>query len=351
MSRRTRAIATGGAGAAALIAVLVYLLVRSTPGPVTAPAIREVSGDTIVTAIHEVPRTVEATGVVVSAREVVLASKVLAAVTELRAREGSAVKAGDIVIALDDRDLRADLERAEAERSNAASRFERLKPLAAQGLASPQTLEDAERALKVAEAARASAAALLAATTIRAPFDAVVTDRAIEVGDMATPGRPLLTIEDARSLRLEVTVAGEAAGAIRRGARAEVVIDALGGEPLDGSVGVVIPRADPATQSVTVKVEFPRVPGLRSGMYGRARFEVGRERALALPVATVSSVGALDRVYVIDAEGVVRARLVRIGRRLGAEVEVLSGLDAGERVLADAARGVDGARFAGPPAP
>ena len=331
-----------------VVAVLGYLWWSAGRHPETER--REplrVVGDTFVAAVGEVPLIVEATGVVVSAREVVLASKVLAAVKVLNVREGALVAAGEVLAVLDDRELAADVERAEAERRNAKSRLERLTSVAADGLVAPQTLEDAERSLRVAEAAREAAAALLASTTIRAPFDGVVTDRLVEVGDMATPGRPLLKIEDGRALRLEVTVAGDDVGLIRMRQPVEAVIDALGPVPLAGTVAMIVPRAEASTQSVVVKVDLPRAPGLKSGLYGRARFPVGRAVALTVPVAAISAVGALDRIFVVDPNGVLRARLVRVGRRYGDRVEVRSGLEPGERVLADGARGVDGGVFAG----
>jgi RND family efflux transporter MFP subunit len=206
-------------------------------------------------------------------------------------------------------------------------------------------MEDAERSLRVAEASRDAAAALLASVVIRAPFHGVVTERYIEVGDMATPGRPLLKVEDSRDLRLEVTVAGDESGLIQPRQPVEAVIDALGPAPLAGTVAVIVPRAEAATQSVTVKVDLPRVPGLTGGLYGRARFTVGHDAAFTVPRSSVSSIGALDRIYVVGPDAVLRARLVRLGRGYGERVEVRAGLEPGERVLADGGRGVDGARF------
>lgn len=342
----------GLAAAAAAAALVVYLWWTGKPGEEPAPPeVPTVIGETFVAAVGEVPRVVEATGVVASAREVVLASKVLAAVKVLNAREGAAVAARDVLIVLDDRELAADVERADAERRNAKSRLERLQSVAEEGLVAPQTLEDAERSLRVAEAARDAAAALLASATIRAPFDGVVTERWVEAGDMATAGKPLLKVEDSRAMRLEVTVSGEEAGLIRVGQPVDAVIDALGPEPLAGSVAVIVPRAEASTQSVLVKVNLPGAAGMKSGLYGRGRFAVGRDRALTVPASAVSSIGALDRVYVVDGVGMLRARLVRLGRSYGDRVEVRAGLEAGERVLIEGARGVDGARWTAPSGP
>lgn len=168
---------------------------------------------------------------------------------------------------------------------------------------------------------------------------------------MATAGKPLLKVEDSRAMRLEVTVSGEEAGLIRVGQPVDAVIDALGPEPLAGSVAVIVPRAEASTQSVLVKVDLPGAAGMKSGLYGRGRFAVGRDRALTVPASAVSSIGALDRVYVVDGVGMLRARLVRLGRSYGDRVEVRAGLEAGERVLIEGARGVDGARWTAPSGP
>ncbi|MEO5656677.1 MAG: efflux RND transporter periplasmic adaptor subunit [Nitrospiria bacterium] len=330
---------------AAAVAATVYIMSRPPAPPEPARETR-VTGETVVVELRHVPKTVEASGLVTSVREAVLAGKALAAVSAIRVREGDRVRAGEPVVVLDDRELRADLERAQADRDHASSQLARLTTLAEEGLVSPQALDDARRTAKVAEAVRASADAQLAASIIRAPFDAVVTERFVEVGDMATPGRPLFHLEDANALRLEVALPGEEAAFVRTGQTVDVTVETIS---LRGTVALVVPKAESGTHSVTVKITLPRSPGLKTGLYGRARVAVGNEPALVIPASAVASIGALDRVYVIDAEGTVRARLVRVGRPIGGGVEVRSGLEPGERVLIEADRGVDGGRYADAP--
>ena len=313
-----------------------------------SPPLPVIVGEAITAEPRDLPVTVEAAGTVESAHETVLASKVLARVVEIRAREGTRLPRGGIAIVLDDRDLRADLHRAEAEVQNAEDRLTRYRALSAEGLVAPQTLEDAERTAEVARAARAAAAALMDATVMAAPFDAMVTHRWVEVGEMATPGRPLLRLEDISAYRLRVTMPAAQAGPIRQGQAADVAIDGVPVANLSGTVSLVVPAAETTTHQVTIKIDLPAIEGLRSGLYGRARLVVDQAPGIALPVSTVSSVGALDRVYVVDQDGVVRARLVKLGRRTGDLIEIRSGLHSGERVLRTARDGADGARLAEP---
>lgn len=339
-----RALPTAGLVLAA-VALTALVMSRAPDQPPIAPEPR-VTGATVVVETRNVPKTVEASGVVTSVREAVLAGRVLARIAALRAREGDRIGVGEPLIVLDDRELRADLERAQAEHDHAAAQLARLTALAEEGLVSPQNLDDARRAAKVAEAARAAADALLADAIVRAPFEAVVTERFVEVGDMATPGRPLLRLEDANALRFEVALPGDEASLVRVGQPVEVTVETV---VLRGTVSLVVPRAESSTHSVTIRITLPRRSGLKTGLYGRALVPVGHEPSLVIPASSVASAGALDRVYVIEADGAVRVRLVRVGRAIGDGIEIRSGLEPGERILREAGRGVDGGRYVAAP--
>jgi multidrug efflux pump subunit AcrA (membrane-fusion protein) len=122
--------------------------------------------------------------------------------------------------------------------------------------------------------------------------------------------------------------------AIRVGQSAEVTIDSIGSRR-NGPVAEIVPVADPATRTVTVKVDLPPEPRLRSGLYGRARFVTGARTALAMPSGALVERGQLQGAFVVDTGGVARFRLVTTGRALDGAVEILSGLGEGERVVAD----------------
>jgi len=328
------------AGAAA---VLWRLAVRTDHAP--HPDRPVVRGAVLTPGLEELPVLREVPGKVVSVFEATLAGKVSGLVEELRVKEGDRVKAGDTLIVLDSRDLVAQQQQAQAELDNAEDHYRRTQQLFAEQLAARQDLENAERTFKVAESAKRAIDASLTYTIIKAPFDGAITDKIAEVGELATPGRPLLKMEDDRRLRLEVTVAAADLGALRVGQTVEVKLDAFGEDALSGRVAEILPAADPATHSVTVKADLAWRPGLKSGLYGRMRFPVGSKKTLTVPLSAVRQQADLARLYAVNDAGIIQARLVTLGTIRGERVEILSGLDPGERILARASDGLDGARL------
>ncbi len=311
----------------------------ATPG---APA-------TIKAAVTEVrtasfPITVDVTGRVAAVSQTTLSAKVLGTVQELRVREGEMVRKGQTLVVLDSRDLRANLARAEAEYDNARTQLARMQRLYQEESVAKQELDNATRAYKVAEAGRRAAAVQLSYTVIKAPFDGLVTAKYIEVGELASPGRPLLKIEDPRRLRLEATVSEGDVKAVAVGDEVSVVVDAVGDQPLTGTVAQVLPAGDPATHTFLVKVDLPPTAGAKSGMFGRMRLAKGVSQTLAVPQSALVERGQLTGVYVVGEDGIAHLRWVKAGRASGGYVEVLSGLNAGERIVTNAGLGVDGAR-------
>jgi RND family efflux transporter MFP subunit len=155
------------------------------------------------------------------------------------------------------------------------------------------------------------------------------------VGDLAAPGSPLLVMEDPQQYRLEAQVDEEQVHKIALGANVPVVLDALGEGELAGTVAEIVPAADPASRTSVVKVDLPAGSKVRSGMFGRARFTTGEEQALIVPATAVFQRGQLTAVYVIGEGGVARLRLITVGKQYSSGVEVLSGLDPGEQIVAD----------------
>ncbi|WP_447974673.1 efflux RND transporter periplasmic adaptor subunit [Nitrospira sp. Kam-Ns4a] len=321
-------------------------------GPEEAPAPPAASAPTpavVRAAVLEVrpvpvPIWVEVTGQVAAVTQATLASKVQGIIHEIRVREGSAVAKGDTLVVLDSRDLRANLARAEAELENARAHLQRMQHLFELEGVSRQELDNATRAFKVAEAGRATALAQLSYTVVKAPFDGVITEKKVEVGELASPGQPLLRMEDPTHLRLEATVAEGDLKAVARGDKVQVIVDALGAKVLAGTVAQILPTGDPNTHTFLVKVDLPPTPGLKTGMFGRLQLEKGVTESLVVPSKAAVERGQLTGVYVVGPDNVGRLRWVKIGRVLGQDVEVLSGLNVGERILADAAQGADGVR-------
>jgi RND family efflux transporter MFP subunit len=291
----------------------------------------------------EAPIRVEVTGQVVPIYQAVLSSRIQGTIDQLLVREGAPVVKGQTLILLDSRDVQAELARAAAEVENAKAHLDRMETLHAQDAVSKQEMENATRTYKVAEANHKSVLAQLSYTVVKAPFDGVITEKNVEAGEMASPGQPLLRMENPRQLRLEGTVAEGDLKSVSRGERIPVVIDALGGRALAGVVGQILPTGDPHTHTFTVKVDLPPAPGLKTGMFGRFQLDKGTSRTILVPETAVVERGQLTSVFAVGSDRVSRLRWIKAGRRLDKQIEILSGVNVGESVLLDAAQGVDGA--------
>ena len=290
-----------------------------------------------------VPIRVEVTGQVAPIFQATLSSRIQGTIDKLLVREGSRVSKGQLLIQLDSRDLQADLARAHAEVENAKAHLDRMNQLYAQDAVSKQEMENATRAYRVAEANRRAVEAQLSYTMVRAPFEGVITEKKVEAGELASPGQPLLKMEDPQRLRLEATVAEGDLKSVSRGDKIPVVIDALGGQALTGLVSQILPAGDPQTHTFMVKVDLPKTPGLKTGMFGRFQLDKGLTQTILVPSAAVVERGELSSLYVVGSDQTARLRWVKLGRRFEQQVEILSGLNIGERVLVDGSRGVDGA--------
>jgi RND family efflux transporter MFP subunit len=309
-----------------------------------------------------VPDWLEAVGTVRAAQTSQVSSQVMANIVEIEAHEGDRVQSGQVLAVLDDAQARSGTDEAtaataaaEKEVSAADSSFalaeatlKRYQRLFEQKSVSPQEFDEIKARYQSAEARREIARAGLAQanavqahagtslgfTRIRAPFGGVVTEKKADAGTLASPGMPLFTIEDTRSYRLEVTVDESELRFVRSGQVATVTVDALGNVLLSGKVAQIVPSADPASRSFLVKVQLPADSRLRSGLFGRARFQRGERSALLISRKALVEHGQLQGVYVLDAKQIAGLRYVTLGKSAGEQIEVLSGLQEGEKLVA-----------------
>lgn len=330
-----------------IAAVLLVAGCGSKEEPVPA-AVSAASQSAIQAAVVEikpaqVPVRVEVTGQVMPIFQATLSSRIQGTIDTLLVREGARVSKGQTLLQLDNRDVQADLARATAEEENARTQLKRMNALLTDEAVSRQEVENASRAFKVAEANRKAALAQLSYTVVKAPFDGVITEKKVEAGELASPGQPLLKMEDPLQLRLEATVAEGDLKSIARGDRIPVLIDALAAETLSGVVSQILPAGDPQTHTFMVKVDLPRTAGLKTGMFGRFQLDKGTSHTMLLSASAVVERGELTSVYVVGADRIARLRWIKAGRRFDQQLEILSGVNPGERVLLDGSRGVDGA--------
>ena len=279
--------------------------------------------------------TEEVVGTVQSRLHAAIEAKVVGRVEKMLAVPGQMVKAGDLLAQLDAREIQARLDQAVALREQSRRDTERLRKLLAENAISRQEFETVESRDRVAAAAVTEAETMLGYTRILAPFDGVITRKLADVGDLATPGRPLLELDDPKSLRLEADMPEALISRIRLGTKLEVRVAAQDA-PILAVVSEIAPVADPASRTFKVKLDLPADAGLRAGQFARVTVPVGESRAVRVPVAAVIDRGQMELVFVA-ANGLAQLRLVKTGKRVGDEVELVSGVDAGEQVIIEGA--------------
>jgi RND family efflux transporter MFP subunit len=307
-----------------------------------------------------VPTEIELAGAVEAERSASVSSRVVALVTAVHARLGERVAAGQLLVSIDPTAAQGQLAQAqgaqaqaEAALSLAAKNHARFQELAKNGSASELELdmarmqhEQAQGAVEQAKGAVAAARSVAAESKVIAPFAGRVAARMVEAGDLAAPGRPLMTIESESGRRFAVDVPERLAAALAAGATLPVTLDS---RPELGRLAAAIveraPGPDPMTHTVRVKLGLTDLD-VAAGAAGRAWVATGERDAVVVPAAAIVRSGGLTLVVVRDAEGRAATRAVTLGRALeGERVEVLSGLGGGERV----ALGLQSAPPAGAP--
>jgi membrane fusion protein, multidrug efflux system len=310
-----------------------------------------------------VPDVLEAVGTVRAAQTSDLASQMMGNIVEIRVHEGDQVHRGQVLAVIDDSQPRAVADRAiaadlaaqqqlvaaDSDLALAESTLKRCQYLYEEKVVSQQEFDEVnarhQAALArrdIAQAGQAQARAVLnqARTSleysrIRAPFNGIVTHKKADSGALASPGMPIFTVEDTRRYRLEVAVNESDVRYARTGEQVAIAIEALGSAELKGNVVQIVPAADSESRAFLVKIELPADPRLRSGLFGRAQFSRGKQLALLIPRSAVVERGQLQGVFVLDQNKLASLRYVTLGKPSGSEIEVLSGLQGGERFVAN----------------
>jgi multidrug efflux pump subunit AcrA (membrane-fusion protein) len=345
-----------------------------------AEAAEPIAVTTATVTMTEVASAIHVGGVVQARTTAAITARILAPVREVRVLPGDQVRKGQTLIVLDGDDLAAgaraarssalaaeqgshaaaaELQAAEAGLALARASHDRIAGLEARRSATAQELDDSTAALRTAAArvAGASARALQVAsavesaraasdqasttqsfTRIAAPFDGMVTEKLVDPGNMASPGMPLLRLEDTRGFRLEVRVDESRIGQIRNGDSVPVLLG-TGLRSMEGKVVEVSRAVDADARAFLVKIALPDAAGLRSGEFGKARFAGTPRRALTVPSSAIVRRGQVTSVFVVE-EGVARVRLINLS-----ESEVLAGLSESEVVILSPPAGLlDGRR-------
>ncbi len=297
--------------------------------------------------MREVDLTTTAEAVVEAVRQSTVSAQISGRIVDIRFDVGDLVKKGDVIARIDERAAsqavaasEAQVREAEAALVNARAQYERSKQLLAQKFISQAALDKAEADFKAAEsrmkamlAGAGAAATERSFATIVAPYGGVVSARHVQLGEMASPGKALLTGFDPSSLRVVATVPSAQVAPIQAGARARIEIPSAN-RWVDVKSIVVVPSADPRTHTTQVRLELPAdTAGVLPGVFARAHFVVGRAPRLMVPREAVVHRSEVTGVYVIAEGAAPRLRQVRLGTAADERsVEVLAGLKPGERV-------------------
>jgi RND family efflux transporter MFP subunit len=304
---------------------------------------------TVSVASERVARERSFDGIVEAERRSTVSAQVAARIEEIPFDVDDYVERGDIIVRFRDQAAAADLKQAEAAAQEARARLEearsnhtRIQALYEQKRVSSADMDRATADLQSARArVEAADGALLAAreryenTLVRAPFEGIVVERHVELGEMATVGTPLMTGLSLEHLRVVVDVPQSDVGALRGGG--EAWVDLPDGKSLPAEHIRIFPYADPATHTFRVRMRLAEGQhGIYPGMWVKVRFHTGEDQVLPVPASAVITRSELTAVYVMGDDGALRLRQVRLGRALpDGRIAVLAGLDAGERVVTD----------------
>ena len=312
----------------------------------------------------------EAAATVTAEVESTVSSRIMGPVAAITVKEGDRVRAGQLLIVIDSEDISNKVAAAEAAYREAVqalssaeqnkiladNTYSRFKNLYDEKALSLQEIEKIETQKKVAaieyeriqemvrrtEAGLAEAKVFLGYKQIASPVDGVVTGKFIDPGTMAMPGMRLLTIEDTSRYRLEAEIDESLAGQITPGMDVEVEIKALALQ-LHGKITETVPAVDPRSRTFKIFIALPTDTNLRSGLYARAKIPVGQQEIILVPAEAMVAKGQLTGLYTVDSNRVITYRLVRLGRKYGGDIEILSGLKPGDIIVSgDVSRVVDG---------
>jgi len=299
-----------------------------------SPSSEEVPVSVEVTAAEWRPHQAmeEVVGTVRSKQRAVIEAKVSGRVLQFLVVPGQMVQAGETLAELDLQEVRSRREQAAARLEQANREMVRSKKLVAGNVTSRQEYEGVEASQKVAQAALNEVETLLSYAQVTAPFDGVITRKFAEVGDLAMPGKPLMEIEAAGSLRFEADVPEAIFDRIQSGAKMAVQVASVD-RAFEGQVSEISPVADAVSRTFLVKLDLPAEKELRAGQFGRLAVPVAETKLLSIPGSSVRKRGQLEMVFVVRDQKA-NLRLVKTGKVLGDQVEILSGLEEGESVVA-----------------
>lgn len=357
-----------------LLCVAIILLCsgckeKIRPGSVE-PKRKEVSGVTVATVVSSsVDALYETSGTVKAKNVGIISSRLMGTVKKIVVKEGDRVKAGDILIYIDDSDVAQKKAAAEAgykeaqkalevsrnNRSLAEVTWQRYAKLFEEKVISRQEsdqietqkkvadieYERAQQAVERARAVQEEARVYYGFAKIRAPYAGLVTAKKIDEGSMAAPGVPLLVVEDTSRFKIEVPVDEKLYKNLSVGMEVDVLLESVK-DTRRGNISKIAPAVDPSTRTFSVEILMSGA-ALKTGIFGKAFIPGDKKETILVPGKAVVEKGQLTGVYSVDSKEVISYRLVKTGKPYGGQIEVLSGLKNGDRIIVEGVeKAVDG---------
>ncbi len=292
---------------------------------------------TLTAEVREVDRTYPAEAVVEAVRQATLAAQVTGRIMEARVDVGTRVKAGEVLMRIDTREATEALAGAQAQYTQSRANLTRIKELYAQKFISQAALDKAEADNRTAAANAARAGAASSHAVIVAPFAGIIAQRLAEPGEMANPGRPLISLFEPGGMRVVANIPQYKLADVRQALRGNVEFP---GNPdwLEAQRIEVLPTIDPLSHSVRVRLYLPDAlsANIVPGLFARAHFVIGTTKKLLVPATAVVRRGELTGLYILDPQGKPRLRQVRLGETVAnGQIEILAGISTGEKIILD----------------
>jgi RND family efflux transporter MFP subunit len=252
-------------------------------------------------------------------------------VAKIWVEAGSRVKSGAPLVTLSAAEFQARLNQVQAQLKQAAADYQRYQFLLKEGAASPQEFDAMEARYKTAQAMVAEAATLKGYTVVKAPGAGVVAERKVAVGDLAQPGQPLVVLYDPALLQVEGEINDSYREQVKVGELARVSVPAVN-FAADLAIVEIFPISAPGSRTFKVRTGMLKNPALMPGMFARLALPLGHSQGILIPQEAVSTVGQLTMVNVMI-DQTAQLRQVKLGRQVGKQVEVLAGLQPGDRIM------------------
>jgi RND family efflux transporter MFP subunit len=281
---------------------------------------------------ENLPILTEITGTIRPRQHAQIAAKLMGAIDELPVSLGQPVRAGDLLVKISAAEITARVAQAQSQLNVARRDLERERALLPKGASTADLVRGLEDRLALTQAMVREAEVMLGYATIRAPFAGVISRKLAQVGDLASPGLPLLHLEGTGAFEVEVAIPDSFAAKLSIGALLSVTLPATG-TTFQAPIAELSPAADPNARSILATLTVPAGTAVRSGQFARVALQGTALRTLLVPAAALSPQGQMERIFVAGENNRAVLRLVKSGAARGDRLEIVAGLTEGERVV------------------